>query len=95
MACRFSRAAEADLAELADYIALDNPEAALRMIARIEQACRMLSDRPLLGRARPEIAADAHFWRVGRYLILYRPVADGVQVVRILHGARRLDDLDV
>lgn len=94
MGYRLSPLAENDLADLADYIALDSPDAALRLIGRIEQACRMLGDRPLLGRARPDIAVDAHSWVVGRYLILYRPKGREIEVVRVVHGARNLDDLD-
>jgi plasmid stabilization system protein ParE len=30
---------------------------------------------------------------VGRYLVLYEPAPDRVEVVRILHGARYLRDL--
>jgi hypothetical protein len=32
-------------------------------------------------------------WRVGSYLILYREIDDGVEIVRYAHGARRLQDL--
>ena len=93
MTFRFTPAAEADLAELMDYVALDNPVAALRLIDRIEQACRMLGERPLLGGAGPELAPQARSWVVGEYLILYRPCPDGVDIVRVVHGARYLDDL--
>jgi hypothetical protein len=30
---------------------------------------------------------------VGRYLILYRIIPDGVEIVRVAHGARYLPDL--
>jgi toxin ParE1/3/4 len=93
MSFRFTPAAEADLAELLDYIAAANPAAALRLIDRIEEACRMLGDRPLLGRARPELAPEARSWVVGKYLILYRPRPGGIDIVRVVHGARYLNDL--
>ena len=43
------------------------------------------------GRARPDIAPDARVLVERPYLILYRLVPGGVQVVRVLHGARRID----
>jgi toxin ParE1/3/4 len=30
---------------------------------------------------------------VGNYLILFRALDDGVEIVRILHGARKIDEL--
>ena len=93
MSFRFTPAAEADLAELMDYVAAANPVAALCLIDRIEKACRMLGELPLLGQARPELAPEARSWVVGNYLILYRPRPDGIDIVRVVHGARYLDDL--
>jgi toxin ParE1/3/4 len=40
--------------------------------------------------ARPDIAPKLRSSPVGSYLILYRQVAAGVEVVRVLHGARNL-----
>jgi len=28
------------------------------------------------------------FFAVGNYLIFYRPIAEGIEVIRVLHGAR-------
>lgn len=95
MGYRLSPKAEADLVDIADYIAQDSPAAALRLIERIEKACATVGDNPLHGPARPEIAADTRAWIVGRYLILYRPIPAGAEIVRVIHGARNLDELDV
>jgi toxin ParE1/3/4 len=43
------------------------------------------------GPLRPEIAFDARVLVEPPYLILYRVVPDGVQIVRVLHGARHVD----
>ena len=31
--------------------------------------------------------------RFKKYLVFYRPVADGIEILRVLHGARDIDDL--
>ena len=41
-----------------------------------------------MGRSRPELAASVHSFPVARYVVFYRPAADGIEVVRVLHGAR-------
>jgi len=83
--------AETDLLEIWLYIAQDSPRAADRLLDRIEAQCRLLADNPRLGRARPEIAPDARAWVVGQYLVLYREQDDGIEVVRVVHGARRVE----
>jgi len=48
----------------------------------------MLQEHPRLGRARPEIQPEARSIVIERWLALYRVTEDGVQIVRILDGAR-------
>lgn len=48
----------------------------------------MLADNPQIGRYRPDIAPELRYFISGRYLILYRTLNDGVQIVRFIHGAR-------
>jgi len=85
--------AEEDLVDIWIYIARDNPDAADRLLEEIDRKLVLLAENPRLGRARPDIAPEFRHWPVGNYLILYRLVADGIEVVRVVHGARRLDRL--
>ena len=41
-----------------------------------------------MGRARTELAADLRSLPAGSYIIFYRPVADGVEIIRVVHQAR-------
>lgn len=92
-ALRWTAQAEVDLIELWWYIAQDNPGAADRLLDEIEDKCSLLAANPQLGPARPDIAPDCRSFPVGRYLILYRLIPDGIEVVRVVQGSRRLDDL--
>jgi plasmid stabilization system protein ParE len=38
--------------------------------------------------ARPDIAPNLRYLPVRRYLILYRETAGGIEIVRVVHGAR-------
>ncbi len=85
--------AEADLIDIWLYISQDNPDAADRLLDDIEAACSRLAEHPQLGVARPEIGNECRLFPVGRYLILYRIIRNGIEVVRVSHGARRTDTL--
>jgi toxin ParE1/3/4 len=47
----------------------------------------------MIGRARPELRPDLRSFPYGAYLILYRAIDDGVEIVRVVHAARNLDEL--
>ena len=85
--------AEEDLIEIWLYIAQDNPAAADRVLDDIEEMFEALVENPMIGRLRPDIAPELRYFTVGKYLILYRVVPNGVQVVRVIHGARDLPHL--
>lgn len=85
--------AEEDLIELWLYIAQDNLPAADRVLVDIENGFQHLAENPLMGRLRPDIAPELRYFVVGKYLILYRIVPNGIQIVRVIQGARELSNL--
>ena len=89
---RQSALARADLIQIWVDIALDNQAAADRVYDRLEARVKILERFPEAGMARPDIAKDARILVDSPYLILYRLVSEGVQIVRVLHGARDIDD---
>lgn len=87
---RFAPLARTDLWDIRAYIAAGNPEAARQTIGKIKHACLSLATQPFLGRVRNELLPDLRSFPVGSYVIFYDVVADGVEIVRVLHGARDL-----
>lgn len=87
---RFTPRAAEDLEEIWFFIAADNPDAADRTLDALEEKARLLAEKPQLGPARPDIAKDLRFHPVGSYLLLYRIIKNGVEIVRVAHGARDL-----
>lgn len=85
--------AEEDLIDIWIYIAEDKLSAADRLLDKIDAKISLLADQPRLGPARPDIAPELRHFPVGNYLILYREIPGGIEVVRVVHGARRLDNL--
>jgi len=91
--------ARIDLLEYFIYIGERNLDAAERFLVAAEEACRKLSEMPGMGRlrefAQPELAG-IRSWPIGgfeNYLIFYRETSEGVDVLRVIHGARDIDRL--
>ena len=84
-----------DLRQIHDRIAKENPNAARRVMMRLRDLARMLAGAPAMGRIRPELGAHVHSFVADRYVIFYRPLgqASGIEVLRVLHGARDVDAL--
>ena len=93
MALRLRPEAEADIETITLYIAEDSPSAALRWYDEIYSHCRRIADMPGIGVARPEVRAELRTFPVGNYLILYRQIEDGAEIVRVVHGARQWQEL--
>jgi toxin ParE1/3/4 len=46
---------------------------------------------PYIARARGELCQNLRNFPFGRYVIFYLAMPDGIEIVRVLHGARDLD----
>ena len=84
---------EEDLIDIWLYIAQDNPEAADRLLDIFEEKGQLLSDNPQLGQSRPDISDGFRYLPVGRYLLLYREIPGGIELVRVVQGMRMLSGL--
>jgi toxin ParE1/3/4 len=82
--------AKSDLVEIWDYIADDSEVRADAFVEAIDQKLSASARRPNMGRLRDELANGLRSFPVGRYVIFYRPISEGIEIVRVLHGARDL-----
>ena len=91
----FNDQAIRDLDHIEDYISRDNPQAARRLLQRLRDACFTLAEQPLMGRARSELGSDIRSFVVPktRYVIVYRPVEDGVQIIHVRQGSQNINRL--
>ena len=87
--------ATADIEGLVDYFVQEaGPDVALRFIDNAEWAFGQLLATPRIGQllGLDELPyEDVRRWHIGgfkRLMVLYRPVADGIEVIRVLHTAR-------
>ena len=90
---RISLEASRDLEEVEEYISHNNPDAAVRLILSIREKCELLSRQPEIGSDRSELFQNLRGFPVGNYLIFYLSTKNGIDVVRVLHGARDISKL--
>ena len=82
--------AKADVSEIWRYLAVRNFDAAERWLTEIDDKVKLLARFPGLDPRRDELVPDLRSYPVGDYLIFYRRIAGGIEIIRVLHGARDL-----
>jgi toxin ParE1/3/4 len=84
-----TREAIEDLDGIWDYIARDNPTAADRILDALNERFVLLSKNPEMGELQP-LLADGNYRRFTfrNYIIYYRPLNQGIVLVRVLNGAQ-------
>ena len=83
--------AQTDILDIWDFIADDSVAAADRWVDVLDAQFRVLATQPMMGRARDELAPGVRSFPVGRYVVFFVPLVDGIDVIRVLHGARDID----
>jgi toxin ParE1/3/4 len=90
---RRTRRARSDLIEIWQDIARDDEAAADRCLDLIDARARQLVDHPQLGPRREDVRPGLRHLVVEPWVILYRVVDDGIEIVRVVHGRRDLHGL--
>lgn len=85
-------AAQADILDIWGHIAEDSPIEADRWIDRLDERLQLWATQPMIGRTRDELAASLRSLAFGRYVVFFVPLPNGLDVVRVLHGARDVDE---
>lgn len=84
----WKKQARADLLEIVQYIAQDNPDAAEKLADEIEAKAAKLRENPKLfrvGRKRGTRELVAH----PNYLIIYRIQGETIEILRVKHTAQQ------
>jgi toxin ParE1/3/4 len=78
---------------IGEFIARDNAARAASFIDELLELCARLAEYPQSFQRRDDLADGLRQAVHGRYLILFTAEQDDVVIERVLHGARRLEDL--
>lgn len=74
-------------------IRIDSPRAADKFEQRLRSKFGLLADFPLAGSSRPDIGPAARILVQGKHLIIHEVTDELVTILRVVHGARDLDEL--
>ena len=91
--------AESDLDGIYAYLARNSPTAAERFLKAVQLALENLLMMPELGgrcEFRHKALADLRVWPIHgfrKHLIFYRIMPDGIEIRRVIHGARDIESL--
>lgn len=88
-----SSAAKDDLYEIWKYIANDNIAEADRLVDNIKRRYARLETFPNMGHSRDELSAGLRSINFGSYVIFYTAENGTIEIARIIHGARDMDEL--
>lgn len=80
--------AEESRIEIWLHVARDSPEAADRLLERVDEKCRLYATQPEMGSPRPDLGPQVRCFPVGNHVVVYRPIPDGIVVLLVIHGAR-------
>jgi toxin ParE1/3/4 len=93
------RGAVADLLEHFVFIGEHNEKVAFRFLRAAKETFELLATRPKVGKVtafRNPLLVGMRVFPVRnfeRYLVFYRPIQGGIEVVRVIHGARDIPSL--
>ena len=90
-----TRPAERDLEQIKIFLVQEaGPVIARRVLKDIRSALEFLGNEPGAGHVREDLTSHPlKFWPVYTYLIVYDPVTKPVQIMRVLHGMRDVEEI--
>jgi toxin ParE1/3/4 len=64
-------------------------------VQTIRQKCDAIASHPMAAEERPEFGVPGcRSFSVGNYVVFFRPLENGIEVARIVHGSRDLRSLE-
>ncbi|HUG70765.1 MAG TPA: type II toxin-antitoxin system RelE/ParE family toxin [Pirellulaceae bacterium] len=83
------------LVDIAQYVVeqSESLETGIKLVDVIEDKCKTYSQFPEAGIPRDDLGKGRRCFVVGSYVVIYRPIDDGIRVILVAHGYQDLDSL--
>lgn len=89
----FSPLAQKDLEDIIVYVAERNLPSAQKIVKELMKKFKLLAENPKIGTAKDNFTLNLRAFPYKNYVIFYFPIENGVEIYRVLHGARDIDSL--
>jgi toxin ParE1/3/4 len=89
----YSPEAQSDLVEIGGHIALDSERHAEDFVESLRDKAQLIVLAPRIYRLRPDRGPGLRSAAIGEYVIIFRIIENGIEVLHIVHGARDLKRL--
>jgi toxin ParE1/3/4 len=87
----YSKRALSDLESIWAYIAADSETQANKLMIGFAKKFKSLLNFPQLGKARNDLIVGLRSFPNGKYLVFYQETENGIEIVRVIHGARDIE----
>ncbi|MEA5619065.1 type II toxin-antitoxin system RelE/ParE family toxin [Cronbergia sp. UHCC 0137] len=85
--------ASRDLNEIAEYFSQNNLEAGEKFFQEFNRKCQQLVFFPNSGKSYLEIRDDLRGLPLEGYIVFYRVLNDGIEILRVVSGRRNLNSV--
>jgi toxin ParE1/3/4 len=82
--------AERDLIDILVNIGRHNPMAADNFADEVERTSQRLAQFPGMGAERDAVPVGVRAFAIGNYVLFYRPLDGGIEILRVLYGGRQI-----
>ncbi|MDS1347688.1 type II toxin-antitoxin system RelE/ParE family toxin [Planktothrix agardhii] len=83
--------AKLDLKAINLYLGRFSPVAVRQINHKIKQQFKRLADFPNMGQSCNQLSEGLRRFPIEDYLIFYRPISNGVEIVRVVSGYRNIE----
>ncbi len=80
--------AERDINNISDWIARDSESAAEKWLEELDEKLKVVATMPGIGTDRSDLRKGLRSYAFDNYLIFFKPTKSGVDIIRVIHGAR-------
>lgn len=88
-----TKQSDEDLEDIGLFVALDNPPKGYTFVDEIVKTYEIIASMPRMGRERRELGRGVRSHPFGQYIIFYQIQGIGIEILRVLHGARDIPSL--
>ena len=82
--------AKRELDQIHDFIGVErkSPAAAANLVREIHEKANLCATQPQMGKSREDLGEGFRIFSLKAYIVVYRPLHDGIEVLRVVDGRR-------